>query len=258
MERDFDMYIGDSDGWSPEEETIVGTEQGADVAPAVAVPPVDTPPVEAAPAVADVANQSNEELMDQAWQDSQEEAKVPVDAWWEVSWDELQRMLDELNVDSADAEESTQEIKQTVEDMKSTVPEDNAEMQAKLEDLTQKLVEKEAEEMKSRKTVEVLKTEYEKLLNEKIGLEYWTASDSRIAQLVNEDADVKNLIAAKMATDENAIEKAKEAWKMGWENASGVKLDEIISANKAAETGAMSSEEDAAVSLGGVSDDMYI
>jgi hypothetical protein len=76
-----------------------------------------------------------------------------------------------------------------------------------------KIAEKEANEIKMQKTIDVLKSEYEKTLNDKISLEYGTASDSKIAMIVNEDPDVKNLIAAKLATGDDAKEKLTQAWR---------------------------------------------
>lgn len=57
--------------------------------------------------------------------------------------------------------------------------------------------------------------------------------------IVNEDPDVKNLIAAKLATGEDAKEKLMQARKGGWESISGQSIDDIIGAKKQVETEAL-------------------
>jgi hypothetical protein len=41
------------------------------------------------------------------------------------------------------------------------------------------------------------------VLTDKLGLEYGTANDSKIAALVNEDPNIKNIIAAKIASNKS-------------------------------------------------------
>lgn len=267
-EKDFDMYIGDDNaGWSPATPPI--TEEGAPAWDATPATPADenvdelaklaweapaaadtppaweaTPPVETPPEWGDVTPGTEE------WADS-----TPTD---DVNWDNLQAMLDALNTWSDDASKDTQDIKAAAEEIKGTVSETDTATQAKLDDLVAKIAEKEANEIKMQKTIDVLKSEYEKTLNDKISLEYGTASDSKIAMIVNEDPDVKNLIAAKLATGDDAKEKLAQAWRTWRESISGQKLDDIISAKKQSETEALASWEDWSAAMGAGEGGLYL
>ena len=261
-EKDFDMYIGwDVEGWSPEtlpvipEGTANPAEENVDElaklawdAPAAAaeLPAWEaTPPVETPPEWGDVT----------PGEETPADATPPTD---DVSWDNLQAMLDALNTWSDTAGKETQDIKAAAEEIKSAVSETDTAAQAKLDDLMVKIAEKEANEIKMQKTIDVLKSEYEKTLNDKISLEYGTASDSKIAMIVNEDPDVKNLIAAKLATGDDAKEKITQAWRTWRESVSGQKLDDIITAKKQSETEALASWEDWSVAMGEGWGSMYL
>lgn len=249
-EKDFWMYIE----WTPQE-----------VAPEVPVAAETTPPVPewGAPVVdpnADIAA-----LAAEAWGASPEWEAVPPEttptwevvpewgtpppeAWTppsepgsEVSWEELQRMLDTL---WEGWKEATADIKTAVEEVKKSLPEADVETAKKLDDALQKIAELEANKIRDQKTIDVIKSEYEKTLNDKISLEYWTASDSKIAQIVNDDPDVKALIAAKLATWDDAREKLNQARKAWRENVSWATIDSLIAAKKEAETGALWGWED--------------
>lgn len=267
-EKDFDMYIGwDDAGWSPATPPIADEGITAwDAAPATPAdtnveelaklawdapaaadtPPAwdATPPVETPPAWGDATPGTEE------WA-----AATPTD---DVNWESLQAMLDALNTWSDDAGKDTQEIKTAAEELKNAVPEADTATQAKLDDLMSKIAEKEANEIKMQKTIDVLKSEYEKTLNDKISLEYGTASDSKIAMIVNEDPDVKNLIAAKLATGDDAKEKLAQAWRTWRESISGQKLDDIITAKKQSETEALASWEDWSTAMGAGEGGLYL
>lgn len=261
-EKDFDMYIGwDVEGWSPEtppvtpEGTATPAEENVDelaklaweeTAAAEELPAWEaTPPVETPPEWGDVT----------PGEEAPADVTTPTD---DVSWDNLQAMLDALNTWSDDAGKETQDIKAAAEEIKSTVSETDTATQAKLDDLMIKIAEKEANEIKMQKTIDVLKSEYEKTLNDKISLEYGTASDSKIAMIVNEDPDVKNLIAAKLATGDDAKEKITQAWRTWRESVSGQKLDDIITAKKQSETEALASWEDWSTAMGEGWGSMYL
>lgn len=267
-EKDFDMYIGwDDVGWSPATPPVTNEGMPAwDAAPAIsantnvdeiaklaweapaaadvlpaweAIPPVGTPPE-----WGDVTPGTEE------WADT-----TTTD---DVNWDSLQAMLDALNTWSDTAGKETQDIKAAAEEIKGAVSETDTDTQAKLDDLMSKIAEKEANEIKMQKTIDVLKSEYEKTLNDKISLEYWTASDSKIAMIVNEDPDVKTLIAAKLATGDDAKEKLTQAWRSWRESISGQRLDDIIAAKKQSETEALASWEDWSMDIGKSGGGMYL
>lgn len=171
---------------------------------------------------------------------------------------ELQRMLDSLDSSSDKDAETTAGIKETIEDIKSTLPEWDTEISKKLDEALQKIAELEVSDAQSKKVIDVLKWEYEKILSDKISLEYGTASDTKIATIVNEDPDVKALIAAKLATGDNAKEKLAEARKAWWQNISWVTVDQIVGERKNAEVTALWDEEDAWSDIGQQEPSIYV
>lgn len=66
-------------------------------------------------------------------------------------------MLDALNEGSDEASKETQDIKATAEEIKAGVDEADTVTQTKIDDLMSKLAEKEANEIKMQKTIDVLK-----------------------------------------------------------------------------------------------------
>lgn len=266
QEKDFNMYVeGPTTGWSPAMDTATdqGTASVTTDANAEATTAADANVDEIAklaeetPAAAEVAPEW--EVIPDGWEAPAGEEK-PEDATQpdNVSWEELQKMLDSLNEGGDEAAETTQDIKAAAEEVKSAVSETDTAAQAKVDDLLAKIAEKEANEIKMQKTIDVLKNEYEKTLNDKISLEYGTASDSKIAQIVNEDPDVKNLITAKLATGEDAKQKLTQAWRTWRESVSGQNLDNIISTKKQAETEALASGEDASIAVSKGEGSMYL
>ena len=188
---------------------------------------------------------------------------APTDAipWaWESPVDdaELQRMLDSLDVSSEKDKETTEELKWTIEEIKSNLPEWETEMTKKLDEALQKIADLEIGDLQNKKVIDVLKWEYEKTLSDKISLEYGTAWDSKIATLVNDDPDVKALIAAKLATGDDAKDKLAEARKAWWQNVSWVTVDQIIGERKNAETTAMWGWEDAGADLWIAETSLYV
>ena len=267
MEKDFDLYIGSEDlPWVTDQDTEGNVEAAkalesmADTTPAEAAPAVEewaTPPAEPTPEV-------TPEPTPEATEGMNEGEQAPVDettTWeWGASVDELMKMIDSLNSVSDQSADANAEIKQAAEEIKTAAPASDDVLQWKIDELIQKLADKETNGLKMQKTIDVLKSEYEKTLNDKISLEFWTASDSRIAQIVNEDPDVKALIAAKMATWENAQDKVMDAWRTGWENISWSNISDLVWDKKNAEVDALAAMgEDSSNGLNGEQEeDMYI
>lgn len=254
-EKDFDLYLG----W--------GAADWSSVVPPVdtaGTPPVDTPPAEVIPPVDAAWDQVAKIEEMAAWADAWTDVWTEAPAGWEDLWgeatsDDLQKMLDSLDVSSEEAAWASEEIKKTAEEIKASVSETDTESQVKIDELISKLAEKEANEIKLQKTIDVLKSEYEKTLNDKISLEYGTASDSRIVQLINDDPDVKALLAAKMADGEWASEKISNAWKSWWENISWQKIEDIVAWNKKAEVDALTTTwEDAWIDMAWWGDGLYL
>lgn len=264
-ERDFDMYVDTSlDGWSPKKD--VATDEGTASVTTDANTEANNAEVNVdevaklAEETSAAAEKTTEWVTTSEGEQASEWEQTPEDATKtdNVSWDELQKMLDSLNEWTDKWTEETQDIKAAAEEVKAAVSETDTAAQAKIDELLAKIAEKEANEIKMQKTIDVLKNEYEKTLNDKISLEYGTASDSKIAQIVNEDPDVKNLIAAKLATGEDAKAKVTQAWRTWRESVSGQNLDSIIASKKQSEIDAMSSWEDASIAMGKGEGSMYL
>lgn len=202
-----------------------------------------------------------------AWSETPKEATTEKDKKWttetvdDLSWDGLQKMLDALNEGSQESAEATKDIKGVAEEIKSSVSEWDVESQKKIDELLSKIALLETSDQKKQKTIDVLSAEYDKVINDKLSLEYWTASDSKIAQMVNEDPDIKNLLSAKML-EKNWAEWSKEkliaAYKAGWESLTGQSLDALMSVKKSEETDALSWSEDASASVAPKWESLYL
>ena len=263
-DKDFDLYLGGDDlpGALDENQPEASNEGLAEVQEALNN--MDEQPAEWTTAPAEAPAESAPEMPAETPAEPAPEApaEAPVE-WSTETWasaDELMRMIESLNNVSDQWADTNAEIKQVAEEIKTAAPESDDVLTWKIDELIQKLADKEANELKLQKTIDVLKSEYEKTLNDKISLEFWTASDSRIAQIVNEDPDVKALIAAKMATWENAQDKVMDAWKTWWENVSWSSISDLVGWQKNAEVDALSAMwEDSSSELNGTSEeDMYI
>lgn len=269
-DKDFDLYLGGDDFLNQDNQQPADTQGIADAqqalesmgdnawaeAPAAEVPaeptaeqtpaePTPETPVEEAPVEETPASETPAE-------------EVPGSK--EASMDELMKMIDSLNTTSDQAADANAEIKQAAEEIKTAAPSSDDVLQWKIDDLIQRLADKEANEIKMQKTIDVLKSEYEKTLNDKISLEFWTASDSRIAQIVNEDPDVKALIAAKMATWEDAETKVMDARRNWRENVSGSNISDLVWNKKEAEVDALAAlwGEDTSSTISEEQEDMYL
>lgn len=255
FERDFGMYIGDKPGVIP--PTPTPTPKAVPVAPAP----------EASPATADLEKLAAEVWVPAWWEATPSPVVPPAwevppvwevpsweippawevpptwevpSAWEDISWDNLQKMLDALGAESEVWVKVTEEVKTAAKEVaKASTAWDNEALKKANEALTQEIAKLETNDLKNQKTIEIIKQEFQKTLNDKISLEYWTASDSKIAQLVNDDPDVKNLIAAKLATWDTAKDKLDQARRSGFENATGISVDSIIASKKEAEISAM-------------------
>lgn len=262
-DKDFEMYIGWDDfmnEWNNQQPT--DTQGLADAQQALenmgdtawTEAPAETP-AEPTPEA------QPEAPAEPAPEEAPAEPAPEAETTWEASMDELMKMIDSLNTASDQWADVNAEIKQAAEDIKTAAPASDDVLQWKIDDLIQRLADKEANEIKMQKTIDVLKSEYEKTLNDKISLEFWTASDSRIAQIVNEDPDVKALIAAKMATGTDAESKVMDAWRTWRENVSGSNISDLVWNKKEAEVDALSAMggEDTSNELNGeLEDDMYL
>jgi len=250
-EKDFAMYIG-WDKTTPAADPVAAADPIAALAATAGTPAAEVAPVtpEVTPPVADTTIPTpTPEVTPPAWTPATDAGTPAADAGTpaadNVSWDELQKMLDSLQTTPEEAKVTT-DIKTAAEDViKASAAWDTQALKLANENLTAKVAELEAGRMKDQKTIDVIKTEYEKTLTDKISLEYWTASDSKIAQMVNEDPDVKMLIAAKLATWDGAKEKLSQARKAGRENVSWTTIDSLITAKKSAETDALWGGQDA-------------
>ena len=265
-EKDFEMYVGwdsfmnewneqqpaDTQGLADAQQALENVSDTAwTEAPAADMPTEPTPEAPAQEAPAEPA----------PTEAPAEPAPEATGTTWEASIDELMKMIDSLNTASDQWADVNAEIKQAAEEIKTAAPASDDVLQWKIDDLIQRLADKEANEVKMQKTIDVLKSEYEKTLNDKISLEFWTASDSRIAQIVNEDPDVKALIAAKMATWENAENKVMDAWRNWRENVSWSNISDLIWNKKEAEVDALAAMwgEDTSSELNWEQeDDMYL
>lgn len=273
MDKDFDLYVwswmpwvavnDDDSQWAVQAAQVLESiwdQTPAEQAPAEATPDV-TPETWAEPTAeqAPEATETAPETEVPATEGMNEGGVAETATEW-ASVDELMKMIDSLNTVSDEAADVNAEIKQAAEEVKTAAPETDNVLQEKIGELIQRLADKEAAEIKMQKTIDVLKSEYEKTLNDKINLEFGTASDSRIAQIVNEDPDVKALIAAKMSSWENAQDKVMEAWKTWWENVSWSNISDLVWEKKSAEVDALAAMgEDTSAGLNEEQEeDMYI
>jgi len=265
-EKDFDMYIwGSKPVDAPAAAPVADLEKLAteawtpawDQTPAPAItpapevtPPTDpvTPPAwEEAPAP---------EVTPPEWE-VPATVETPAVAWDDVTWDELQKMLDTLNTEAST--ETIKKVEDATEAVQKASDEGDAAALKKANEILQtEVAELKANDIKNKKTIEVIKQEFEKTLNDKISLEFWTANDSKIAQLVNENPDVKNLISALLASWDKSKDKLDQARRSWFENATWISIDNIITAKKTAETSALWATEDAWTTTSKPGESMYI
>lgn len=272
FEKDFGMYIGDDQKWEAQpawnptgDLENLATETGWTPAPATPAPegtpaPETTPNPEGTPAPETTPNPEGTPPEDttkldgnqEGWQNTPEPGS-------DISWEELQKMLDSLDAGKEVAAEAWKDIQTATEAVQKASSEWDMEALKKAnEELTTKVAELLANDVKNQKTIEVLKQEFSKTLNDKISLEYGTANDSKIAQLVNENQDIKNLIAAIMSSWENSKEKIDAAWRNWFQNATWISVDNIISAKKEAETNALWVSEDAWTQVSQGGENLYL
>ena len=166
----------------------------------------------------------------------------------EVSGEELQRMLDALSTDAQAWAETTQEIKTAAEDIKKSVDTGDTESQKKIDDMIAKVVELETKDQTNQKTIEILKSEYDKVLGDKLNLEYGSANDSKLATMINEIPELKDIISANMLMQWNkawAKDTLIQAYKSALENLTWQSFDSIVAAKKVDEVSALSAWQDA-------------
>lgn len=268
-DKDFDLYLGGDDFLNQNNQQPVDTQGVAEAQQALESMGenawAEAPVTEEAPAEPTAEQAPVEEPVPEAPAESEapatEEAPAEtVPGTKEASMDDLMKMIDSLNTVSDQTADANAEIKQAAEEIKTAAPSSDDVLQWKIDDLIQRLADKEANEIKMQKTIDVLKSEYEKTLNDKISLEFWTASDSRIAQIVNEDPDVKALIAAKMATWEDANTKVMDARRNWRENVSWSNISDLIWNKKEAEVNALAAMwgEDTSSTINEEQEDMYL
>jgi len=266
LEKDFGMYIWDTKPVeAPAAAPVADLEKLAteawapawDQTPAPAATPAPevTPPTE--PVTPPAWDQTPAaEVTPPEWEAPATTETTPA-AWADITWDELQKMLETLNTDAST--EAIKKVEDATEAVQKASDEGDAIALKKANEILQtEVAELKANSIKDKKTIEVIKQEFEKTLNDKITLEFWTANDSKIAQLVNENPDVKNLIAALLASWEKSKEKLDQARRSWFENATGISIDNIITAKKTAETSALWAAEDAWTTTSKPGESMYI
>lgn len=259
-EKDF-LYVE----WVPTDPIPEAPASAPVEAPAPA--PVEAPaaaPVEEVVATEEVVTENDKNLAEEQVEEIEQLASWVEDVVEtpsepqadDVSWDELQRMLDALWESAEESVWTTQEIKEAAEEVKEAIPVEDKESIAKVDDLLVKIAELETENQKYLKTVDVLKTEYDKILTDKLNLEYWTANDSKVVSMVNEDADIKNVLSAKIIADKTwNSDQLIAAYKSALEGLTGQSFDEVIKLQNDLETNAMASWEDSWTELADASGD---
>lgn len=171
-----------------------------------------------------------------------------VSGWSEVSWDELQKMLDALWVDTQAWAENIQEVKTAAEDIKKSVDVSDTESQKKLDWMIAKIAELETRDQKNTKTIEILTSEYDKAIWDKLVLEYWSANDSKLVSMINESPELKDIISATMMAQkgwDGSKEALIQAHKSALESLTWLSFDSVVAAKKVDEVSAMSAWQDA-------------
>lgn len=170
------------------------------------------------------------------------------------SWDkELDAIMEELGISTDKASSQSEDVKKAAEDIQSDVKKDDKiteELKSKVDDLVLKTAELETTNATLDKTNEVLRKEYDRVTEENIALKYWNSSWSKIMDVVNNNDNLKTLIANNVLYNKNndasSKEKLIDAVKSYYEELTGIDIGSVVNKQKDLETSSMSSNTDSA------------